>query len=67
MKKKGRMKFDLSKNEIKSLDKFIEEVPDKYKDRNLEIIFTLSLGGIGTGVTEKKGKFQRDITDYARW
>lgn len=58
--------FDLNHVEVENLEKFEKTIPKEYKrKKNLKIIF--SLGGIGIGITAKRGKYKTNITDYFRW
>jgi len=59
--------FKLSKVEIDNYEKWLNKLPKKYKDEPTEFIFTIGVAGIGIGVTAKKGKITKDITDFDLW
>lgn len=58
--------FELAPREVEAYDKFIKELPKKYKNKTKKVIFSMG-SGIGIGVTVKVGKKKKDITDYNTW
>jgi hypothetical protein len=60
------MNIDLTEKEREAFDKFIENLPQKYKYEKVKLIFTYS-SGIGRGVSVKVKKLKKDITDYDSW
>ena len=58
--------YELTVREAEAYDKFIKELPKKYKNKTKKIIFSMG-SGIGIAVTVKVGKKKKDITDYSTW
>ena len=58
--------YELTVREAEAYDKFIKELPKKYKNKTRKLIFSMG-SGIGIAVTVKVGKKKKDITDYSSW
>lgn len=58
--------FNLSSNETKAYDEFVQSLTSKQRKKGIDIIFHIG-SGIGIGVTVKCGKHKKDITDYGSW
>ena len=59
------MTFKLNKKETAAFNKFVEDNKDKEKGCLVKVTFTLTV--IRDGITVKKGKIKKDITDYECW
>lgn len=60
------MNIDLTDKERQEFDKFIDNLPQKYKYEKVKLIFSHG-SGIGRSVFVKVKKFKKNITDYSSW
>lgn len=60
------MDINLNDKERQEFDKFIDNLPQKYKYKKVKLIFSHG-SGIGRNVYVKVKKFKKDITDYSSW
>lgn len=60
------MNIELTDKERQAFNEFIEELPQKYKNKKVRLTFSHS-SGIGRSVYVKVKKIKKDITDYDSW